>query len=216
MAKLNVPLTKSSSLEIGRRLDFATEGFELLEQKRQILVMELMGWLARARRVEREVNDLMAQAYEALRQAALAAGAARLAREAVAIRPGHRVELEEERLMGVHLARVSAELSPPGPEFSFADSSARSDEVKRTFASALDAITRLAETENAVFLLAQELKKTQRRVNALEKIFIPTYQDTLNYITAALEEGEREDLVVMKLAKAKLEGRRRSPVGPPP
>ena len=208
MGKLNVPLTKSSSLEIGRRLGFATEGFELLEQKRQILVIELMGWLARARRVEQEVTQLMAQAYEALRQAALAAGAAKLAREAVAIRPGHRVALDEQRLMGLHLARVSAELSPPGPEFSFADSSARSDEVKRRFAGALEAITRLAEIENAVFRLAQELRKTQRRVNALEKIFIPTYKVTLKYITDALEEREREDLVVMKMAKAKLEGSR--------
>ena len=205
MATLNVPLTKSSHLEIGRSLQFASEGFELLDQKRQILVMELMGWLARARTVEQEVNERMARAYEALREAALAAGAARLEREAIAIRSTHRVDVEEHRVMGLHLARLSAEASPGGPEFGFADSSSRSDEVKVTFEASLAAITRLAEIENAVFRLAQELKRTQRRVNALDKIFIPTYTETLKRIDDALEEDEREDLVVMKLAKAKLE-----------
>jgi len=164
-----------------------------------------MGWLARARTVEQEVNEQMARAYEALRQAALAAGAARLEREAIAIRPAHRVDVEEHRVMGLHLARLSAEVTPGGPEFGFADSSTRSDEVKVTFEASLEAITRLAEIENAVFRLAQELKRTQRRVNALDKVFIPTYTETLKRIDDALEEHEREDLVVMKLAKAKLE-----------
>lgn len=209
MAKLNVPLTKSSALEVGRSLRFATEGFELLEQKRQILVMELMSWLARARTVEQAVNERLARAHESLRQAALAAGAAKLTREAVAIRPGHRVDIQERTLMGLHLATLAVQVVPSGPAFSFADSSARSDEVKATFEEALESITELAEIENAVFRLAQELKRTQRRVNALEKIFIPTYQETLTYIADALEGHEREDLVIMKMAKAKLEHRRR-------
>ena len=164
--------------------------------------MELTGWLARARTAEQEVAEELARAYEALRQAALASGAAKLTREAVAVRSAHRVEVEEDRLMGVHFVRLSARVAPGGPEFSFADSSARSDEVKLAFEAALEPITRLAEVENVVFRLAQELKKTQRRVNALEKVFIPTYRETLKYIVAALEEHEREDLVVMKMAKA--------------
>jgi len=213
VGKLHVPSTKSSALTIGRQLEFATEGYDLLEQKRQILVQELMSWLARARTVEQEVNNALEAAYQALRQAALASGAARLAREAVAIRPSHRVELQDHTLMGVHITRLTAEAVRGGPEFSFADSSARSDEVKRTFEEALEAIARLAEVENAVLRVAQELKRTQRRVNALEKIFIPTYEETLRYIEDALEEHEREELVVMKMAKAKLESSRRNPVG---
>jgi V/A-type H+-transporting ATPase subunit D len=209
VARLNVPVTKSSALEVGRTLRFATEGFELLEQKRQILVMELLSWLARARTVEQAVNERLARAHESLRQAALAAGAAKLSREAVAIRPGHRVEMQERRLMGLHLATLSVQAAASGPEFSFADSSPRSDEVKASFTEALEVITQLAEIENAVFRLAQELKRTQRRVNALEKIFIPTYQLTLRYILEALEGHEREELVVMKMAKEKLERVRR-------
>ncbi len=89
--------------------------------------------------------------------------------------------------MGLHLARLSAEASLGGPEFGFADSSSRSDEVKVTFETSLEAITRLAEIENAVFRLAQELRRTQRRVNALDRIFIPTYTETLKRIEDALE-----------------------------
>ena len=64
-------------------------------------------------------------------------------------------------------------------------------------------VTRLAELENAVFRLARELRKTQRRVNALEKIFIPDYTDTLGYIEDSLDEREREEMIIMKMAKQK-------------
>ena len=71
MAKLNVPPTKSKLLELRRDLDFAREGHELLEQKRQILVLELMSKLEAARRVQEEVDQAMAAAFDVLREAAL-------------------------------------------------------------------------------------------------------------------------------------------------
>ena len=83
--------------------------------------------------------------------------------------------------------------------------SALSDEVMVQFTNALDAIAHLAEVENAVFRLASEVRRTQRRVNALSKIFIPDYEETIDYIEDVLEERERESFVIMKMAKARLE-----------
>ena len=66
MARLDVAPTKSSLLALKRQLAFAEEGYDLLEQKRQILVFELMGRLDRARTAERAVDEALARAHEAL------------------------------------------------------------------------------------------------------------------------------------------------------
>jgi V/A-type H+-transporting ATPase subunit D len=66
------------------------------------------------------------------------------------------------------------------------------------FRDAVALVVELAEMENSVFRLAREVKRTQRRVNALEKIFLPRYEQALKYIGGALEEREREELVVVR------------------
>jgi V/A-type H+/Na+-transporting ATPase subunit D len=84
MAKLNVAPTKSSYLELSRQLDSAKEGYDLLDQKRQILVYELMSRLGRARDAERRLNAVLAPAYEALRDAVLDVGSAGVDRATLA------------------------------------------------------------------------------------------------------------------------------------
>ena len=61
-----------------------------------------------------------------------------------------------------------------------------------------------AELENAVLRLARELRKTQRRCNALSKIFIPDYRKTLGYIVGALEERERESFIILRMIRDRL------------
>ena len=75
----------------------------------------------------------------------------------------------------------------------------------KSFTRALKLVAELAEVESAVFRLAVEVRKTQRRVNALEKIFLPQYRETLKYIRGTLEERDREDMIIMKLIKHRRE-----------
>jgi V/A-type H+-transporting ATPase subunit D len=103
--------------------------------------------------------------------------------------------------MGIDLPTVTAQHEAPTLEFSPASASVLSDEVMARFTKALDSIARLAEIENAVLRLAYEVRRTQRRVNALDKIFIPDYKETVAYIEDVLEEREREQFVIMKMAK---------------
>ena len=76
------------------------------------------------------------------------------------------------------------------------------------FQDALGAIARSAEVENCVVRLARELRRTQRRVNALERIFIPDYEETRDYIRRTLEEREREGFVIMRMVKRRQEAAR--------
>jgi len=201
LAKMDVPPTKSTLLALRHSLEFAEEGYDLLEQKRQILVLELMGRLEAAKRAQKDVDEAMAAAFAALREAALRSGSEGLVRESLGIVRHHRLAYRGRPVMGIDLPMVTAEHEPPRPEFSTASASAASDEVMARFTQALDVVARLAQVENAVLRLASEVRRTQRRVNALDKIFIPDYKETVAYVEDVLEEREREQFVIMKMAK---------------
>ncbi len=201
MAKLNVPPTKSTYIELKRQLSFAQEGYDLLEQKREILVIELMRYVDQSKVAQQKVNEKMAAAFEALRAAQLTQGAAAMLTESLGVQYDHELKVAEHRLMGLRVPSVEAQTKPMAPQFSPGSGSVRSDEVMAKFLDALASIAELAKIETTVWRLAREVKKTQRRVNALEKIFIPDYSDTLDYISSTLEEKEREALFVMKMVK---------------
>jgi len=206
MAKLNVAPTKSSYLDLSRRLEFAQEGYDLLEQKRQILIFELMSRLGRARDAERRVAEAMARAFAALTEALLAVGADGLDRAALGVSVTHDAQLGEQALMGIRLPDVAVTSETPGPQFGVVGTGASADLVLLRFSEALALVGELAELENAVLRLARELRKTQRRVNALSKIFIPNYTETIDYIQSSLEEREREAFVIMRQIKDRLAG----------
>ncbi len=206
MAKLEMPPTKSNLLGLQDSLEFAQEGFDLLEQKRQILIFELMSRLEAAKRAQQQVDEALAAAFAALREDALRSGSDALYRESLGIVRDHQLEIRSRSVMGIDVPTIDATHETPRPEFSPGSGSVLSDEVMRRFTGALDAIAELAEIENAVVRLASEVRRTQRRVNALEKVFIPDYQDTIGYIEGVLEEREREQFVIMKMAKAKRRG----------
>ena len=208
MAKLDVPPTKSSLLRLKRDLRFAREGYEMLEEKRQILILELMGTVQKTKTIQKEVQEKLDAAFGALREALIRNGALRLTSDAGAPRPEHSAEVSTRALMGIYLPTISAEHPAAGPATSLMAGNTTLDEVTAAFAGAMESIDRLAEIQNAVFRLAREVRKTQRRVNALEKIFIPAYVETLRFITDALEERERDEFIVMRKVKERLAKRR--------
>jgi V/A-type H+-transporting ATPase subunit D len=201
MPRLNVPPTKSSYLDISRSLEFASEGFELLDQKRQILVLELMARLERARRLQESTDKLMREGFEALARAQLASGSAALEQESIAVPVEENVKIGGSRVMGISLPTVSAGATKFEARFGIVRTNATSDNLMARFHRILDQLAEMAEIESAVFRLAMELRKTQRRVNALEKIFLPEYRETLRYIGDTLEERERDELIIMKMIK---------------
>jgi len=206
MAKLDVAPTKSQHLELRKSLEFALDGFELLEQKRTLLTIELMGHLDAVRQMERDLGPLLARAFEALREAALASGAEALERQSFAVQAGHDVAIHTRPLMGLPLADLEIQYGEVAPQFGAMGSSAHVDKVSQLFGEVLKLVGRLAELQNLVIRLARELRKTQRRVNALQKVFIPAYEETIHYISDSLEERERESTVIIKMIKARLSG----------
>ncbi|MCX5653127.1 MAG: V-type ATP synthase subunit D [Planctomycetota bacterium] len=204
MAKLNVAPTKSSYLTLRRQLAFAREGYDLLEQKRQILIFELMSRLGRARDAERRISQTMAAAFAVLRESLLDIGSDGVDRAAMAVSAKYKLTLSDQGLMGIRIPKVTVQAEPPGAQFGVGGTSARTDEAMRRFTEILTLLGELAELENAVLRLARELRKTQRRCNALSKIFIPNYSETIGYILSSLEERERESFIILKMIKDRM------------
>jgi V/A-type H+-transporting ATPase subunit D len=204
MAKLNIAPTKSNFLALKRQLAFAEEGYDLLEQKRQILILELMSRLARAGEVEDQVATALRRARSALREATLDIGSLALERAVAGLPPDAGLKLTDQRLMGLSLPHLTFQAVRAGAPFGIIGTSVNTDLARRRFGDLLPLLAELAELQNAVLRLARELRKTQRRCNALSKIFIPAYRETIRYISGTLEERERESLTILKIVQKRL------------
>ena len=204
MAKLNIAPTKSNLLSLKRQLAFAEEGYDLLEQKRQILIYELMSRLNLAQDAESKAAEALKLAFLALYEPQLDIGTEALERAILGVHMDHQLTLSDQHLMGMKIPRVRLQSQPLEVQFGVTGTSASTDLAMRRFVECLPLLARLAELETAVLRLARELRKTQRRCNALSKIFIPDYRETIAYIMSALEEREREAFIILKMIRDRL------------
>ncbi len=197
MTLLPVAPTKSNLLAVRRQLAFAEEGFDLLDQKRQILTMELLGRLRRARSAEERMGNALRRAFAAWTDATLAAGTHALEVLGLAIPPSAGVAIATRKLMGVALPEVKPQ-SNTAPPLPISDGAVVVDHARFQILQLLPDLAELATLQTDLFRLGHELRRTQRRCNALSRIFIPAHRETIAFIASTLEEREREFLVVLR------------------
>ena len=145
-----------------------------------------------------------ARAFAALREAQLDEGSEAIDKATLAVKMDHQVDISDQHLMGMKIPHITVRTEPVSVQFGVGGTSASTDVAMSRFIELLPLLAELAELENAVMRLAQELRKTQRRCNALSKIFMPDYRETINYITGSLEERERESFVILKMIRDRL------------
>lgn len=203
--KQNVAPTRSNLMKIKDELKFAKLGYELLDQKRNILVIELLNLVDQAVEYESKVNASLDAAYSALRTSVFRMGKLKVGNLTGAVSVENEIKLKERRVMGVKLPVVETEFIDNGPYFSPLDTSFLVEEALDEFKESLKLMGRLAELKVSIMRLALEVKKTIRKVNALEKIAIPDLEETLEFTVSRLEEAERENFILMKLVKNRLE-----------
>jgi len=207
MARLKVAPTRSSLLRVKRELEMAHEGYSLLDRKREVLTMNLMRMAHDAEEVQQQVEQLLSAAYAALRIANLTMGREMVEWASLATEAKTQVRILLRSVMGVVVPTVELESEPPALPFGLGDTTASLDEALICFRKVLEHLPTLAETVSSVWRLATELQKTQRRVNALEHLFIPQYDETVKYIEEALEEKDREEHFRLKRVKALIAAR---------
>ena len=201
MAKLNIAPTKSNLLAIKEQLSVSTEGYDLLEQKREILVMELMRLVEKVKILERDIDKCVDKAYPALKNMIMILGGDTVERLAQRVDYNFKITDKRVAIAGMNFTSINVELPQKELFSSFLGSYPDSDEVMNDFFELLTLLTQMASIRTIVWRLAIEVKKTQRRVNALDKMVIPQDKDTIKFIESVLEERERENIFVLKSLK---------------
>ena len=209
MALLTYAPTKTNLLRLRSDLGFAQLGHELLDQKRNILIIELLHLVDQTADFQNRVEDALAQAYKTLEEAVLQMGKLKVQNLGSAVNIETNIRVGMRRVMGVSLPVVETDFVERAPYFSLMGTSFWIDKSLDAFKSALKLLGKLAELKISVLRLAGEVRKTIRKVNALEKIAIPDFKDTVTYIQSRLEENERDMFVLMKMVKERLEAKRK-------
>jgi V/A-type H+-transporting ATPase subunit D len=205
MRRTDVPATKANLLRLKEHFGFVKSGHELLDQKREVLLEELTEMYRETGQLRRELEAALAEVYAGLRDALLSGGRPVLEAEAMADAGTQQLRVRERSVMGVVVPLLELESTErPSPVTAPGTTPPGASVTRRRVRQLLPLLVRLAEIDVSCRRIAAELQKTQRKVNALESIFIPEYRDTIHFIEGSLEEKEREALFQLK----RLKGRR--------
>jgi V/A-type H+-transporting ATPase subunit D len=199
----NFAPTKSTLMAAKSSLEFSKKGFELLDKKRNVLIREMMSYVSKARVLQNEVNITFSKAYKALESANINSGITNIEDIAMTVEEAKDYEILFKSVMGVEVPKIIFERKEIEPRYGFNRSSASIDEAMKEFNNVKYLTYELAEVENAVYRLAMEVKKTQKRANALQNIQIPKFEEIVKFVTEVLEEKEREDFFRLKVVKKK-------------
>lgn len=202
---VSIAPTKSNLISAEGSLEFSQKGYELLDKKRNVLIKEMMGLIDRAKGIQDRINTTFSEAYEALEMANITEGISSLELIAKSIDEADDYEIVMRSVMGVEIPTIKYKREKVEPNYSFYRTNNAFDIAVMKFQDVKYLTYELAEVENSVYRLAMEVKKTQKRTNALQNIQIPKYKEIVKYIEDVLEEKEREDFFRLKIVKKKSE-----------
>lgn len=198
---LNVAPTKSNLLSARASLELSKKGYELLDKKRNVLIREMMSLIGKSKDIQDRINSTFPEAYEALRAANMTEGIDTVEDIAMSVKEVRDFEVLIRSVMGVEVPSIKYEIKKLEPTYSFYRTNNAFDIAVMKFQKVKYLIYELSEVENSVYRLAMEVKKTQKRTNALQNIQIPKYTEIVRLIRSALEEREREDFFRLKMVK---------------
>jgi V/A-type H+-transporting ATPase subunit D len=165
--------------------------------------MELMRNVEQVKMLERDLDLSIATAYPCLKRMLIAVGRERADKLSQNIHYKYDLTEKKNLIAGMSLLGLEIKLPEVELKYSPANSFAECDETVLEFFGLLKILTELAAVRTIAWRLAREVRKTQRRVNALEKMVIPIARETRMYIESTLEEKDRDAFFTSKLLKRK-------------
>lgn len=204
MARLNVNPTRMEMTKLKKRLVTARRGHKLLKDKRDELMKQFLDMARKNRALRREVEAALAQAYDNFVIARAVMSSENLEEALMFPKQRVSVEVNMKNIMSVDVPEY--DFRTEGSEgniyaYGLAESSGELDSAICTLSDIFPKLLELAQMEKATNLLAQEIEKTRRRVNALEHVMIPQFEETIKFISMKLEENERGNIT--RLMKVK-------------
>lgn len=198
--RISVNPTRMELLKLNRRRDLAYYGHKLLKEKRDSLMKDFLKIIKDVRqlreKIEREIKIVM----QSFVFASMETRPEFLEEFCATTDKDIKINFTTRNVMSVMIPSFTFEERGDCFCYSLAFSNADLDEFVKRFSELLKDMLKLAELENAIYLLSLEIEKTRRRVNALEHVFIPAMEETIKYIFRKLEEQERSTIIsLMKI-----------------
>jgi V/A-type H+-transporting ATPase subunit D len=197
--------TRLELIRTRRRIVLAKKGLNLLKLKRSALIAEFFQLSRAALELRGDLQAKIARGYASIRMAEMFEGPTRLENVSMLLPQLARVEVGTKNVMGVKTPRVNAGNYRPIPATALLDLPTSIDESVRHFQGIYRVILDIAEKENALRRLLQEIEKTKRRASAIENVLIPRLQATVRYIKFRFDEMERDAFSMLKTVKRKME-----------
>jgi len=191
-------------LKTKKRIKLALKGHKLLKQKRDVLIMEFFQVLKEIKNLRVNMSDKLGKAQNSLYNAIAIEGALDIERLSLGLARDIHLDIKNEKVMGVEIPRIgeiNIEYEWPG----YSDQSVELDNAIVKYRKLFPSFIKLAEKQLVLKKMAEEIKKTKRRVNALEYLIIPRLTETKKFISFRLEELERENFSRLKVIKKKKE-----------
>ncbi len=197
----NLTPTKANLIKSQSMLTFTRQGYQLLDKKRNVLIREMMDMIEEVERLQKEIDQVFREVYEALEHALLTMGESTVMEIALSIPRDEQLTVLSTSVMNVEIPKIHYVDKPLSPVYGFYRTNSAIDLIVAKMSEARRLVYHLAEVENTVFRLALEIKRTSKRANALDKIQIPKYEHLTKWIEESLEEKEREDFFRLKRLK---------------
>lgn len=194
--------TKGNLINTKKSLSLARMGFELLDRKRNILVREMMTLIDHANQIQSKIDEVFSSAYTALQRANITLGFCGEISQTIPEETS--LSIKYRSVMGVEIPLLSMEEdNEPQLHYGLASTNSLLDDAYLKFLEVKRLTVELTEVENSVYRLADSIKKTQKRANALKNIMIPRFEQTVKFISDALDEKDREEFSRLKVIKKK-------------
>jgi V/A-type H+-transporting ATPase subunit D len=204
----NIVPTKIELIRLKRSLKVAKMVHKILDDKREVLLKRIDEMIEDANKAREEIWSPLDDVYNAVRAAYMSLGTNTVESISMLTPPSMEVDVNVKRIVDVKVPSLQVSSKGDKLSYGFADTNASVDKASKLIKNILPGICKAAEYENAIFSLAKELEKTQRLINALEYVIMPQYEGAIKFITASLEEREREEFVRLKKVKSILEQRK--------
>ena len=203
----NVAPTRSNLLQRRDQVKLAVRGADLLKRKRDALIGEFFALVRSSLEARRQLGEASREAYFALFLANAWDGPENVSSLALAESEAVEIQLKMENIFGVKVPQVQAPQFDDKLPFSPVGAGATTLEAASEFRKLVEAIIKVAATETRLRRIGEEIKKTNRRVNALEQLVIPGINYEIRHIRSVLDQRALEETTVLKKIKAKLEGK---------
>ena len=193
--------TKGNLILAKNSLALSRQGFELMDKKRNILIRELMELIEEASDIQKEIDTTFTSDYQALQKANIQMGIHEVEGISQKIPLEESIVIKRRSVMGTEIPKVEYEQQELKPHYAFWGTKMALDEACEKFQKVKELTIQLAQIETSAYRLAYNIKKTQKRANALQNITIPHYEGLAKSIQESLEEKEREEFTRLKVIK---------------